>query len=73
MKMRDEMEAIHIHGRLVADGYLIEQHGECWKITEPKRRDMPQQIRAIRSMREAAMWAEGCESVRFITVLNPTK
>ncbi len=72
-EMRDEMEAIHIHERLEAEGYLIEQDGECWKITEPQKRKMPQQIRAVRSMREAVMWAEGCEAVRFITALNPTK
>lgn len=68
--MREEAESIYIYTTLIKNGYKIHQHGDTWTITEPESRKHPQQHVAVRSMREASMWADGVEQIRFIRGLK---
>ena len=67
---RSEIEAISIYNHLITDGYQIETYERTWVITEPQKRFMPQTGRAFQNMREVMKWAEGVESIRFVTDEN---
>ena len=62
--MTQEMEAVVIYKALIADGYTVGMADNTWVIREPNGVYLPQVGCAIRTMREALKWAEGCESVR---------